>query len=257
MKMFNHEKGRLFDSDGAKIYYEIIGNKEKPVLVMLHGGFENIENLNGIASYISNDFCILGIDTRGHGKSTLGEKKLTYRQIQSDVENLLISLNLHTVSMIGFSDGGIVAFRIAAEKRVEVEKLVAIGASWRNEDIDEGEEILSGITSESAREIFKDEFTVYEKVNAEPNADYLTKAIVEMWTDRTDEGYPNDNVKKITAETLLIRGDNDFLISLESLNILKSNIKDSKLMNIPFAEHVVYKEQAECVEIVIKQFLNI
>ncbi len=75
MKMFNHERGRLFDSDGAKIYYEIIGNKEKPVLVMLHGGFENIENLNGIASYISNDFCILGIDTRGHGKSTLGEKK--------------------------------------------------------------------------------------------------------------------------------------------------------------------------------------
>ena len=53
MAAFNHNSGQYADIDGVKIYFEEIGNKENPVLLMLHGGLGNIENLNSIASYFS------------------------------------------------------------------------------------------------------------------------------------------------------------------------------------------------------------
>ena len=257
MQIFNHKRGLYFNSNEAKIYYEFLGNKEKPVLVMLHGGFENIEKLNIIASYLNKDFFLIGIDSRGHGRSSLGSDKLTHKQMQSDVENLLKSLNLINVNILGFSDGGTIGYKIASSNKINVNKLITIGASWRNEDVDESEEILRSITSESAKEIFVDKFKTYQKLNPEPNFDKLTKSIVEMWLDKTDTGYPNQDVKNILADTLLIRGDNDFLFSLNSLRILQNNIKNSKLMNIALAEHSVYEEQKEIVKIIIKQFLNI
>ena len=68
-------------------------------------------------------------------------------------------------------------------------------------------------------------------------------------------GYPNEAVKEIDSDTLLVRGDNDFLVSLESLNELKEHIENSSLLNVPFAEHLVHEEQPLIVETVIKQFL--
>ncbi len=78
-----------------------------------------------------------------------------------------------------------------------------------------------------------------------------------MWLDKSHTGHPNENVKKISAKTLLIRGDNDFLVSLESLSHLKNEIEDANFLNVAFSEHEVHKEQPQVIEIIIKQFLDI
>ncbi len=255
MKNFNHNSGQYFEVNKTCIYYEETGNRDKPTLLMLHGGFENIENLNIIADYLSDSFRIIGIDSRGHGKSTLGDEKVTYEQIQLDVEAILNHLKIDTLSILGFSDGGTIATRIAASNRVNVENLIIISASWSINDVIESEDKLKTITPESAREIFPKEYDAYQKLNPEPDFDRFTKAVVEMWLDRTETGHPDERVKNISARTLIIRGDKDFLVSLESLKELQNNIKDSAFLNVPFAEHVVHQEQKEIVEIAIKQFL--
>jgi hypothetical protein len=79
---------------------------------------------------------------------------------------------------------------------------------------------------------------------------------VAMWLDTTGTGHPNEHVKEISAKTLLIRGDNDFLVSLKSLSELKDKIEGSSFLNVSFAEHEVYKEQPQVIEIMLKQFLN-
>ncbi|MDM8523262.1 alpha/beta hydrolase [Desulfococcaceae bacterium HSG8] len=256
MKTFNHNSGQYADIDGGKIYFEEIGNKEKPALLILHGGFENIENLNSIASYLSEEFRVIGIDSRGHGKSTLGSKKLTYEQLQSDAETILTQLKINTVNIFGFSDGGIAAYRIAASKRIKVKKLVTMGSSWSEEDIIKAEGILKTITPESAKEIFSENFETYQRLNPEPDFEMLTQSLAAMWLDKTSTGHPNESVEDISAKTLLIRGDNDFLVSLESLSELKDKIKGSSFLNVSFAEHAVYEEQPQVVEIMLKQFFN-
>ncbi len=64
-----------------------------------------------------------------------------------------------------------------------------------------------------------------------------------------------EDVCKIKASTLLIRGDNDFLSSLESYVQLQKNIENSSILNIPFSEHIVFAEQPQIVEIALKEFL--
>lgn len=256
MNTFNHNSGQYLAVNGAKIYYEEIGSRGKPVLLMLHGGFQSIESLNPIAAYLSDDFRIIGIDSRGHGKSTLGSEKMTYEQLQSDIEAVLKHLEISTISILGFSDGGIVAYRIAARNSVKVESLITIGSSWSEQDVLEAEPLLNSITPESAKQVFFDEYELYQSLNPEPKFDVFCRSVVEMWLDRTKTGHPNERVKDISAKTLLVRGDNDFLVSLESLVKLKSIIHDSSFMNIPFAEHTVYEEQPKLLEIALINFLS-
>jgi len=254
---FNHNSGQYLEVGGAKIYYEEIGNKEKPVLLILHGGLHDMENLNSIASYLSEDFRIIGIDSRGHGKSTLGDMKLTYAQMQLDTEAVLKHLKIDTVNIFGMSDGGIIAYRIAASNIIKVEKLITIGASWRVKDVIESEKVIKTITPESAKEIFPENVERYQKINPESNYGKFVQLVVEMWLDKARTGHPDESLKDISAETLLIRGDKDFLVSLESLVELRDKINNSAFLNVPFAEHEVYEEQPQVIEIMLKQFLNV
>ncbi len=256
MRTFDHTSGQYAEIEGAKIYFEETGIKENPVLLMLHGGFANIEDLNSMVSYLSDNFRVIGIDSRGHGKSTLGSEALTYERLQFDVEAILKRLNIDAVNIIGFSDGGIVAFRIAASQRVKVDKLITMGASWCENDVVLAEDMLKTITPESAREIFSEDYVRYQRLNPEPDFETLTRSVVAMELDKTGSGHPNESVKDIRAETLIIRGDNDFLVSLESLSELKNKIEGASLLNVPFAEHVVHEEQPQVIEIMLSQFLG-
>ena len=65
MKNFDHNSGVYLECDGAKIYYEVTGNENRPVLLLLHGGFGSIEDFNAILPDLNQRFKIIGIDSRG------------------------------------------------------------------------------------------------------------------------------------------------------------------------------------------------
>jgi pimeloyl-ACP methyl ester carboxylesterase len=120
---FNHQFGEYLETDGARIYYEDSGRKDRPALLFLHGGLGNIAEFNAILPELETKFRVAGIDSRGHGKSTLGAGELTYEQLQKDVEHVLRHLGVSSVSIIGFSDGGITGLRLAASSSLTMENL--------------------------------------------------------------------------------------------------------------------------------------
>jgi pimeloyl-ACP methyl ester carboxylesterase len=253
---FNHQTGKYFEIDGAHIYYEEIENKGKPVLLFLHGGFDNIEGMNTITPLFCNDFHIIGVDSRGYGKSTLGTENLTYERLQLDVEALLNHLQINHVNIIGHSDGGIVAYRMAAANRIHIDKLVTTGATWSLADAEVAEEIVSGMTVEECRKISAKNFEFYQKHNPEPDFDKFAKLCIAMWIDKTKSGYPQYDVDKIQVPVLIIRGNNDGFLTLESAVELSKKIKNALLLNIPFGSHGVYKSHPQIFELITKQFLN-
>lgn len=162
---FTHKTRQSIDINGAKIYFEEIEKSDKPVMLLLHGGLGDIEDMNPFVPYLYDQYRIIGIDTRGHGKSTLGDRLLTYEQIASDVEAVLKQLNIDTVNIIGFSDGGIAAYRIAANGNIKVEKLIAIGSAWQNSDIIACEPIYADMNHEVIKNIFSHNYERYLKLN--------------------------------------------------------------------------------------------
>jgi pimeloyl-ACP methyl ester carboxylesterase len=70
-------------------------------------------------------------DSRGHGKSELKTDALSYEEITADWEGLVNHLKLDSVSIIGWSDGGIIALKMGINDKIKIKKIVAMGANLR------------------------------------------------------------------------------------------------------------------------------
>src|SRR5690606_2130175 len=112
--MIDHLNGEYFNLDDADIYYETSGELQGRAILLLHGGLGSLEDFKPVIDQIAGSFPIVAVDMRGHGRSTLGKKPLTYQQHQSDIQALIAHLGLKECALVGFSDGGIAAYRIAA-----------------------------------------------------------------------------------------------------------------------------------------------
>ncbi len=72
-------RGQVGDID---VYYRRYGAGE-PVL-LLHGGFMFAEAWAGQFPALSRHHLLIAPDSRGHGRTTLGTRELTYRQMAED-----------------------------------------------------------------------------------------------------------------------------------------------------------------------------
>ena len=252
---FNHKAGKYLEVDGANIYYEEIENAGKPALLMLHGGFGSIEDFNSILQMFTGNYHIVGIDSRGHGKSTLGTSKLTYKRLQLDVEAIVNHLQLKDIHIIGYSDGGVVAYRLAAANKISIQKIVTIGGTWSLSDAEIMEKLMAGMTPEECRKIFIRNFEFYQQHNPIPDFDKFAKCSIEMWTDKTEDGYPQASVESIVVPMLIVRGNDDYMFPLESSVELATKVKNSLLLNIPFAPHGAFRKYPQIFEVITKEFL--
>ncbi|HEY7184712.1 MAG TPA: alpha/beta hydrolase [Blastocatellia bacterium] len=256
MKTFDHNSGAHIDIDGAKIYYEITGDENATALLFLHGGFGDIEDANSFLARLQGSFRVIGIDSQGQGSSTLGQQILSYERLQKNVEQILALLDIDTLSVIGFSDGGIVGYRLASLSGLNIKKLVTIGSRWSYKNAEATKGILSRVTPESWRRRFPDTYEKYCKLNPEPDFDRLVSAIVRMWLDSDSSGYPNEAVKNITCPLLIVRGDNDHIVSREAVFELSELAPRSTLLNIPFAGHAAFLDQEEIFNLTLNRFLQ-
>ena len=97
----------------------------KPVLVFIHGLFGDMNNLGVIARAFSDDYSILRVDLRNHGASFHSEE-MNYDLMAKDVVDVIHSLGIHEVILIGHSMGGKTAMVCAANYPELVKRLVVI-----------------------------------------------------------------------------------------------------------------------------------
>ena len=239
---FDHASGRYISCGDAKIYIEEKGTPDLPVLLMLHGGFGNMEDFNTITPALSQKFRLIGIDSRGHGKSSLGTGKLSYRLLTDDLVQIIDSFELKEFNILGFSDGGITAYRYATRQDPRLRKIVTVGASWEISKNDPAWGMLSGMTGEVWKERFPHSYESYMRLNPEPDFGHFAKAVVAMWTDLSPDGHPGALMSQINNELLIIRGDNDPLTTLDSMTKLRGIIKNVNILNIPIAKHVAFDD---------------
>ena len=255
MQCFNHQSGKYLEIDGAKIYYEVIGNNAAPVLLFLHGGLGNIEEFNSIISALSDEYMIIGIDNRGHGKSTLGIQMLTYELLQKEVEKVLEHLNIDTLTIVGFSNGGTIAYRLAAFTNLKINKLITIGSPWNTKHIEHLMDAYSRLTSDIWKEQCSSDYESYQKLNPEPNFDKTFKQVINLALDTSDKGRPNERIKNITCSLLIVRGENDPVVSNSDIIELFEMVEDAEIFTIPSAGHEAMKDQPILFAEKLKKFL--
>ena len=120
-------------NEGLALYYEVHGTGH-PV-VLLHGGTVSFERNFAMFGWIERlnerGFQVIGLDSRGHGKSDKSHDARAYgtTNMASDVLALLGHLKLDRVSIVGYSIGCAIALHLlhAHPGRFSSAALVAIG----------------------------------------------------------------------------------------------------------------------------------
>jgi len=97
-------------------------------VILIHGLFGSLENLNMIAKGLKDNYRVTNIDVRNHGLS-FHDESMSYDELAQDVVELMTKLNIEQASILGHSMGGKIAMQIALEHSVKVDKLIVADIS--------------------------------------------------------------------------------------------------------------------------------
>lgn len=105
----------------TQLNYQQLG--EGSPILLIHGLFGSLENLNMVAKPLSKHYQVTSIDVRNHGES-YHQAGMAYSTLAQDVIALLDHLHIETCVILGHSMGGKIAMQIALEHPERVEKLI-------------------------------------------------------------------------------------------------------------------------------------
>lgn len=238
--MFN--EGRLVVAGDATLFVSEAGNSNGQPIILLHGGMGSRADFAPLARLMAADYRLIAVDSRGHGRSSLGQTAMTYRQLAQDIAAIVERLGLGEVGIIGHSDGGIVALRIAAFGLFQPRFVVAVGAHWQLPDDDPTRGIFQATSAKDWREMYGAQIARYENENPTPDFVRLFDATRAMWLGNGPDDYPGEVVSKITSPLLVVRGDNDIIVSRAHAFETAERVSGARLLNLPFASHAVLEE---------------
>ncbi|MCM3611916.1 alpha/beta hydrolase [Planococcus sp. MERTA32b] len=255
----------FFENDGIRLFYEDTGTG-KP-LVLLHGLTSNHQMFYREIGYLKDKFRIIALDSRGHGESDR-PADFTLDDHIADTLALLDHLKLDSVYILGISMGSYIAQGAAIKQPERVEKLILAATKSYGEQssmaemFDRYKEQLEGMSiaeklAISSQLIFHDQEAVnaWQKRIAKNsrmlNADEQAAASAAL----RDFDFRED-LKRITAETLVISGKHDGLNPPEKGRETAVLIPNADYMEFQDSGHAPNVEQDRLFLGVVEQFLE-
>lgn len=209
------------DVGGVKLYYEIYGKGEP--LLMLNGNNTSMVRFSNQLEVLSKKYMVIGLDSRGQGKSTSNNTKITYELMAEDVNTFLENLNLKNVNILGWSDGGNIALILAMQHPDKVNKMAIMGTVLFNDD--------TSVTAATNKLIRKQVKEMENKGVDKNNMDYRLKVLL-----LTEPHINPDSLKEIKAPTLVMAGQHD-VIKENHTKLIAEKIPTSKLVIFKGAGH--------------------
>lgn len=230
----NPAAGAYLNVGDAKLYYEVYGTG-KP-LVLLHGGvYGYISEFQNLIPRLAENFQVICIATRGHGKSEIGSEPFTYRQRADDAYKIIRSVTNDSTVVIGFSDGGYSALKLAALYPQVVKKVVTIGVSDRPK----------GATSQkfnyTAASLMKSDSAFFSgRLKLMPEPGRWDESLSKLNKLYNDDYMSVETFGTIKCPVLIMSGDRDAYHSVETVVKCARAIPNAQLAIIPGCGHVVF-----------------
>ena len=210
-------------------------------LILLHGNGEDNSYFVHQIDHFSNDFRVLAIDTRGHGKSPRGEKPFTIVQFAEDLHDFMDEKGITKANLLGFSDGGNIALTFALKYPERVDKMIIDGANL----FPSGVKPLYQWPIEVGYRIAK----LFSKKSeqAKRNAEMLGLMVNEPHIDPTE-------LARLSIPILVVAGTKDMIKDAHTKLIYRS-LPNAQL-NIIEGDHFVANKNANAFNKVVDVFLR-
>jgi pimeloyl-ACP methyl ester carboxylesterase len=246
----NEQVGKYVNVNDIKVYYEIYGAGEP--LLLLHGNSGSIESFLYQIPELSKHFKVIAVDSRAQGKSTDSDKEITYALMASDMSALIDKLNLGSVNVVGWSDGGNVGLELALAQPQKVKKLVTFGANYTNENWMAPPDSIA-MEANDPRLLKTAPLMKQYKEGLDKLSPVVRKKLADLM-----EKYPNiteEQLKQIRVPVLVVVGDRDVVNLAQTISLFTS-LPHSQLFIVPGASHFVPAEQPELINSEVIKFLT-
>ena len=254
-------KTGYFVSHGTKLHYYCTGGS-KPPLVLMHGITDDGLCWAPVAKVLAENYDVLMVDLRGHGKSDAPENGYDYETMAREVVGLIEGLALEDPVVMGHSMGAMTALTLAALEP-DLPRAILLEdppAFWRvgppsQEDLD----VRSGMrtwfyevkrkTRDELLEAVRIENPEWSEAELGPWADAKQRFSLEITQlidnqDAIPANFPA-LLGQISCPVLLITADpqRGAILTDEDVAELKKSVPNLERVHIPGAGHNTRREQ--------------
>ncbi|MDR6664910.1 alpha/beta hydrolase [Rhizobium sp. 1399] len=234
----------MAEVNDIRMYYAEYGEGD-PIL-FIHGGLGNADVWGHQVADFAKDHLVIVADSRGHGRSTRSQQPFGYDLMTSDYVALLDYLKIDKVTLVGWSDGGIIGIDMAMKHPEKLTRVIAQAANVTTDGVKS--DVMSNKT-------FNDYINVageyYKKLSPTPNEyDAFVKQISEMWA--TQPAWTAADLGKITVPITLAIGDHDEAVKLDHTEMMAKEIPGAKLVILKDASHFAMLQDPEGYDAMIR-----
>jgi pimeloyl-ACP methyl ester carboxylesterase len=241
--------------NGLQLYYEVHGTGQP--LVLLHGGLLTIEsNFAAMIPTLAATRQVIAVELQGHGRTADTDRDLSMDNLADDVIALLDQLGIDRADLYGFSLGGLTAMQAAMRHPRRVRRLVVASIHFRpdgyHDEIRNPAAYPDGtrMPTEADFRSMHDEY-----VRVAPDPDHFEEFAARLSAMvGSFEGWPDDELRALPVPTLVIVGDNDFVL-VEHAAEMVSLIPDAQLAVLPGTTHMGLTRRADLLLPILEGFL--
>ena len=231
--------------DDTQIYYEVYGEGEP--LILLHGYTLSSKYWLPYVLDFADKYEVYVIDLPGHGKSGPFKKDFSLKWIAQDVNALINYLELSDIKAIGYSYGGDVLYQLSSINPDLIESMITIGSMPNRVGTDVFPELIEAFSVENL-----------ENLNWLPAYHISEENIKIMLTEfpKYNSAMSNEELESIKSKVLIIIGDDDPFVPLETVNKVRMLLQTSDLLVLPNSGHGAHEGEYKdfFVETAIKFF---
>jgi pimeloyl-ACP methyl ester carboxylesterase len=265
------------DSNGVKIHYAALGDKSKPLIVMIHGFPDFWYTWRDQMQALSSDYYVVAIDQRGYNLSDRpkGVENYDMRLLVGDVIAVIKSQGREKAIVVGHDWGGVVAWATAMNAPQVVDKLIILnlphprGLSHElatNPEQAKNAQYARNFQKEGAEKSLTPEaltFWVKDPVARAKYVEAFKRSDFEAMLNYYKRNYPREPyvedaspVVKVKMPVLMIHGLNDTALMPGALNNTWNWLeKDLTLVTVPGAGHFVQQDASDLVTRSMKMWL--
>jgi pimeloyl-ACP methyl ester carboxylesterase len=224
-------QGHMASVNGMEMYYELHG--EGPPLVLLHNFTGCTQVWQPFVADFAEEYRLILVDLRGHGRSTNPSSQFTHQQFALDVFALLDHLGLDTFRAMGVSSGGMTLIHMATQQPARVEAMVLVGAPSY---VPDQARVLNRQSKEEG-------WWNWERLRQRHvHGDEQIQALLDQFYDfkdvYDDMNFTPPYLSTITAHTLIVFGDRDAFFPVSIATEMYAAIPQAYLWIVPNGGHI-------------------
>ncbi len=255
-------------------------NKDKPVLLLLHGTGASTHSWAPLIPKFTKDFRIIAIDLPGHGfTQTKSLNRSSLKNMADDIISLLIAECIKPKLIMGHSAGAALAFRLAIDIGYEVSGIISINGVLDSyfegfnsflfpiaakalalnplaaplianvNKIANKTKNIYKVTGSNVNESSKD---FYTRLFSDTDHISGTLSMMAQWKlERL-----NNELNYLKQRSLFLIGENDRMVSLEALKGYASKVKGSTIIIEKNLGHLMHEEAPSLIYSHVSHFNN-